>query len=455
MNKLKTVTKKENNQIKRDYKAAALIPVVVFIGLYIGCGCLFTILGKQHPFTMMSRYTAILISVILALVCFEPRERFDKKFNIYCQSAGKSGVMLLGLIVLMAGGFSGAAKMIGGEQSIVNIGVRFIPIHFMIPGIFVLCAIISTCIGTSMGTLATMVPVAAALTKGAGLDPGMAGAAVITGSYFGDNLSMIAGTTICAVRGVGADMKGKFKVNFSLALPAAVLTIICYAVLSLGSGTSSVAAGSYNLLTILPYVSTLLFALLGMDVILVLAIGIGLEGVIGIAVGNISFFGWAKAVSSGMEDMFWLAVFAMMISGLVGLIRYYGGIDWLVNVVTKKIKGKKSCQYIFWILSLILCATIVNNVMTIMILAPIAKEVGERYKLNMNKMACFLDIGACVAVMIVPHGTGAMMAQEAVGGTYIEVLRYQFYPLFLMLLTALNIGVGGLFHKKNREEKGE
>lgn len=411
MNKLKTVTKKENNQIKRDYKAAALIPVVVFIGLYIGCGCLFTILGKQHPFTMMSRYTAILISVILALVCFEPHERFDKKFNIYCQSAGKSGVMLLGLIVLMAGGFSGAAKMIGGEQSIVNIGIRFIPIHFMIPGIFVLCAIISTCIGTSMGTLATMVPVAAALTKGAGLDPGMAG--------------------------------------------AAVLTIICYAVLSMGSGTSSVAAGSYNLLTILPYVSTLLFALLGMDVILVLAIGIGLAGVIGIAVGNISFFGWAKAVSSGMEDMFWLAVFAMMISGLVGLIRYYGGIDWLVNVVTKKIKGKKSCQYIFWILSLVLCATIVNNVMTIMILAPIAKEVGERYKLNMNKMACFLDIGACVAVMIVPHGTGAMMAQEAVGGTYIEVLRYQFYPLFLMLLTALNIGVGGLFHKKNREEKGE
>lgn len=192
-----------------------------------------------------------------------------------------------------------------------------------------------------------------------------------------------------------------------------------------------------------------------MDVILVLAIGIGLAGVIGIAVGNISFFGWAKAVSSGMEDMFWLAVFAMMISGLVGLIRYYGGIDWLVNVVTKKITGKKSCQYIFWILSLVLCATIVNNVMTIMILAPIAKEVGERYKLDMNKLACFLDIGACVAVMIVPHGTGAMMAQEAVGGTYIEVLRYQFYPLFLMLLTALNIGFDGLFHKKNKEDKGE
>lgn len=216
-------------------------------------------------------------------------------------------------------------------------------------------------------------------------------------------------------------------------------------------------AGSYNILTIIPYISTLVFALLGMDVILVLAIGIGLAGVIGIAVGNISFFGWAKAVSSGMEDMFWLAVFAMLISGLVGLIRYYGGIDWLVNVVTKKITGKKSCEYIFWLLSLILCATIVNNVMTIMILAPIAKEVGEKYKLNLNKLACLLDIGACVAVMIVPHGTGAMMAQEAVGGTYIEVLKYQFYPLFLMILTALSIQFGNIFgkNKKKNESEGE
>lgn len=445
----------EENKKGIDYGAKALLPLLVFLVLYVGCGIVFTVLGTKDPFWQMPRYVAILIAILFAVLVFDRKKSVTEKVDIYCDNAGKPGVMQLGLMVMMAGGFASVCSEMGGQTSIVNLGISLIPSYFLVPGIFAICALISTCIGTSMGTLATMVPVAAALTKGAGLDPGMAGAAVITGSYFGDNLSMIAGTTICAVRGVGADMKGKFKVNFSLAFPAAILTIICYAFLSMGSGTTVVHAGSYNLLTILPYVSTLVFALLGMDVILVLAIGIGLAGVIGIAVGNISFFGWAKAVSSGMEDMFWLAVFAMMISGLVGLIRYYGGIDWLVNVVTKKITGKKSCQYIFWILSLVLCATIVNNVMTIMILAPIAKEVGERYKLNMNKLACFLDIGACVAVMIVPHGTGAMMAQEAVGGTYIEVLRYQFYPLFLMLLTALNIGFDGLFHKKNKEDKGE
>ena len=443
----------ENKNLK-NYGAKALLPLLVFLVLYVGCGIVFTILGTEDPFWQMPRYVAILIAILVAIIFFDREKSITEKVDIYCENAGKPGVMQLGLMVLMAGGFANVCSQMGGQESIVNLGISLIPSYFLIPGIFAICALISTCIGTSMGTLATMIPVAAALTKGAGLNPAMAGAAVITGSYFGDNLSMIAGTTICAVRGVGADMKGKFNLNFKLALPSAILTIIAYAVLSMGSGTQAVEAGSYNLLTVIPYISTLVFALMGMDVILVLAISIVLAGVIGISIGNISFFEWAQSVSTGMESMFWLAVFAMMISGLVGFIRYYGGIEWLVTVVTKKIKGKKSCEYIL-LLALVLCATIVNNVMTIMILAPIAKEVGQRYKINSNKLACLLDIGACVAVMIVPHGTGAMMAQEAVGATYIEILKYQFYPLFLMIFTALSIQFGSTFSKFKNKEKNE
>ena len=444
----------ENKNLK-NYGAKALLPLLVFLVLYVGCRIVFTILGTEDPFWQMPRYVAILIAILVAIIFFDREKSITEKVDIYCENAGKPGVMQLGLMVLMAGGFANVCSQMGGQESIVNLGISLIPSYFLIPGIFAICALISTCIGTSMGTLATMIPVAAALTKGAGLNPAMAGAAVITGSYFGDNLSMIAGTTICAVRGVGADMKGKFNLNFKLALPSAILTIIAYAVLSMGSGTQAVEAGSYNLLTVIPYISTLVFALMGMDVILVLAISIVLAGVIGISIGNISFFEWAQSVSTGMESMFWLAVFAMMISGLVGFIRYYGGIEWLVTVVTKKIKGKKSCEYILLLLALVLCATIVNNVMTIMILAPIAKEVGQRYKINSNKLACLLDIGACVAVMIVPHGTGAMMAQEAVGATYIEILKYQFYPLFLMIFTALSIQFGSAFSKFKNKEKNE
>lgn len=448
MNKLKTVTKKENNQIKRDYKAAVLIPVVVFIGLYIGCGCLFTILGKQHPFTMMSRYTAILISVILALVCFEPHERFDKKFNIYCQSAGKSGVMLLGLIVLMAGGFSGAAKMIGGEQSIVNIGVRFIPIHFMIPGIFVLCAIISTCIGTSMGTLVTMLPIASSLALGAGLNLGMTGAAVITGAFFGDNLSMISDTTICATKGVGAQMKDKFRVNFFLAFPAAVITIALYAFLSPHVGVDVLKMGTYHIDAILPYFIVLALAIKGMDVVIVLAIGMFSCCLVGILNGTVTVFEWAKAVSDGMQGMFWLAVFTTMVSGLIGMVEYYGGIEYLVTKISKMIKNRKQCETMIGFLSMLVSGVIVNNTMAIIIMAPVAKELGEKYKIEPKKMASLLDIGACLAVMIAPHGSAVMMVAQATKSSYLEIMRYEFYPILLIFITTLMIWI----QKENRKE---
>lgn len=416
-----------------NYGVKALFPLVLFLALYVGCGIVFTVLGAEDPFWKMSRYVAILFAILAAILCFEPKRKFGEKVEIYCQDAGRTGVIQLGLMVMLAGGFAETCAVCGGETSIVNLGISLIPSSFLIPGIFAICAIISTCIGTSMGTLATMIPVAAALAAEANLNPGMTGAAVITGAYFGDNLSMIASTTICAVRGVGADMKSKFKVNGLLALIAMVITIILYAVLSSSGDAQSIEYGTYQLITILPYIAALVLALFGLDVILVLAISIALSGVIGIATGNCGFFEWTQALSTGMESMFWLAVFASMISGLVGLIRNYGGIDWLVHTVTKAIRGNKSCEYIIGALSLVLCAVIVNNVMTIMILAPIAKELGERYQIAPERLATLLDIGACIAVMIVPHGTGAMMVQEAMGCTYLDIIRYQFYPLLLIL----------------------
>ena len=416
-----------------DYGMKALFPLLLFLVLYVGCGIVFTILGTADPFWKMSRYVAIMFAILVAILCFEPKQKFGEKVEIYCKDAGRSGVIQLGLMVMLAGGFAKTCAVCGGEASVVNLGISLIPSSFLIPGIFAICAIISTCIGTSMGTLATMIPVAAALASEANLNPGMTGAAVITGAYFGDNLSMIATTTICAVRGVGADMKSKFKVNGLLALIAMIITILLYAMLSANAGGQAIEYGTYQLITILPYLAALVLALFGLDVILVLSISIALSGVIGIATGNCGFFEWTQALSTGMESMFWLAVFASMISGLVGLIRNYGGIDWLVHTVTKAIRGNKSCEYIIGALSLVLCAVIVNNVMAIMILAPIAKELGERYQIPPERLAALLDIGACIAVMIVPHGTGAMMVQEAMGCTYLDIIRYQFYPLFLIL----------------------
>ncbi|MGM9533527.1 Na+/H+ antiporter NhaC family protein [Intestinibacter sp.] len=425
---------------RKSYGSKALIPILIFVGLYIGCGCIFTLLKMDNPFSIMSRYISILIAIIFSLIYYEPHRSLTEKVEIYCSKAGKKGVILLGFIVLMAGGFSSAAEVIGGKESLVNLGLTFIPIHFLIPGIFVICAVISTCIGTSMGTIVTMLPIAYSLSSGTGLNPGMVGAAVITGAFFGDNLSMISDTTICATKGVGAEIKDKFRVNFFVALPAALITIVMYMVFSPHSANQSIVAGEYHIEAIIPYLLVLVLAIKGMDVVMVLTIGIASCCVIGVATGRISFFEWAQAVSSGMENMFWLVVFSTLVSGLIGLVEYYGGVDWLINTVSKKIHNRRGCESIIGLLSLLISGVIVNNTMAIIITAPVAKELGEKYEVSPKRMASLLDIGACLAVMLAPHGSAVMMIQETIGCNYLEIVRYQFYPFLLILCTAVMIG---------------
>lgn len=431
----------------RSYGLKALIPILIFVGLHIGFGCIFTLLKRDNPFSIMSRYISVLIAIIFSLIYYEPHRSLTEKVDIYCSKAGKKGVILLGLIVLIAGGFSSAAEAIGGKESLVNLGLTFIPIHFLIPGIFVICAIISTCIGTSMGTLVTMLPIAHSLSSGIGLNPGMVGAAVITGAFLGDNLSMISDTTICATQGVGAEIKDKFRVNFFVALPAALITIVIYMIFSLNATNQSIVAGEYHIETIIPYLIVLILAIKGMDVVMVLAIGIVSCCIIGVTSGRISFFEMAKTISSGMENMFWLAVFSTLVSGLIGLVEYYGGIDWLISRISKRINNRQACEAIIGVLSFLVSSIIVNNTMAIIITAPIAKELGEKYKVRPKRMASLLDIGTCIAVMLAPHGSAIMMIQETIGCNYLEIVKYQFYPFLLMLCTAVMIGL--------KKKKGE
>lgn len=427
--------------------------MLVFLGLYLGCGIVFTILGTESPFWMMPRYVALMAGILVALICYEREKKFSEKVDIYCKGAGSSGVMLMGIIVLLAGGFANSVAVIGGKDSVVNLGITLIPTQFLIPGIFLICSIISTCIGTSMGTQVTMIPIAVALAQGAGLNVGMAGAAAIAGAYFGDNLSMISDTTIIATKGVGADMKDKFIMNFKIAIPAAALTMILYAVMGMkGAGAVSAAeAGSYNLLSIIPYLAVLTLAVAGLDVILALAIGTGLSCVIGILIGSVDFFGWAQAVGTGMEDMFWLAVFAMMVSGMMELIRYYGGIQWLVDTAMKFIKSRKSCQYAIGLLSMAISGTTLNNPVACLISAPIAKELGQKYKIAPKRLASLLDIFSCAILMVVPHDSGCLLVQQYGGCSYLDIVKFGFYPVLLILFTCITVQLGLLRTKEEKE----
>lgn len=437
---------------EKVYGGKALLPIVVFLGLYLGCGIVFTVLGVESPFGKMPRYVALMAGILSALVCFERNMKFSEKVDIYCKGAGAPGVMLMGIIVLMAGAFASTTAAIGGKESVVNLGISLIPVQFLIPGIFLICCVISTCIGTSMGTQVTMIPIAIALAQGAGLNVGMAGAAAIAGAYFGDNLSMISDTTIIATKGVGAEMKDKFLMNFKIAIPAAVLTMVLYAVLSLNGSVKpeAVEAGAYNLLTIVPYITVLVLALVGMDVLIALAIGTGLSCVVGILTGNLGFFEWAQAAGSGMEDMFWLAVFAMMISGMMELIRYYGGIQWLVDTAVKFIKNRKSCQYAIGLLSMAISGTTLNNPVACLISAPIAKELGGKYKIAPKRLASLIDIFSCAILMVVPHDSGCLLVQQYGGCSYLDIMKYAFYPVLLLAFTCITIQFDLL---RTKEEK--
>ena len=436
------------NEEKKNYGAKALIPLVVFLGLYIGCGFVFLLSGVPvsvegtKPFNVVTRYFCILLAIIVAFLIFERDKKFSEKIDIYTKAAGRPGCMQLGLILMMAGGFASANSAIGGNTSIVNLGLTLIPSQLLVPGVFLMSAIVSTCIGTSMGTLSAVLPIAVTLAQTAGLNTAMVGAACLGGAFFGDNLSMISDTTILATQGVGAEMKDKFRMNFLIALPAAVISMVLYAVLSMNANIAAVEAGEFNLLTIIPYIVVLVLAVVGVDVVLTLAIGIALSGVIGIAIGAVDIFLFCNKVSGGIEGMFALSMFAIMISGLVGVVTYYGGIDWLVNKAMKFIKGRKSCENVLYLLTILISGVICNNTVAIMLTAPIAKEIGGSYKIAPKRLASLLDIGACLVIGLLPQGTGTVLVEELAECSYVDIVRYQFYPILLFLACFLTIQFG-------------
>ena len=380
---------------------------------------------------------------------FQPGDSIQTKTDLFCRHMGNEGVMQVILIYLLASGFQGAAATMGGKESVVNLALHFIPVKLLIPGVFLMCCLISTAIGTSMGTIAAMGPVALSVAQGAGLSTAVTAAAVIGGSYFGDNLSMISDTTISAAKGCGSEMRDKFKMNFWIALPAAVLAIVLYTVIG-GGGSGAVEAGSYNLLKVLPYLFVLIAALAGMNVTSVLLLGIAATGVIGFATGSCGFLQWIQGIGDGMSDMFSISIAAALIAGTVGLAREYGGIEWFVEKIRAKISSRRSAEYGIGLLSGVLSAALVNNTLAIIVSCPIANELGEEYHIAPKRLASLVDIFACGFMMLIPHDGGIMMLTAMSGDSPFTVLKYSFYPVALLIATCITIQMGLL---RTPEEK--
>lgn len=374
---------------KKNMGAVAFLPLIVFLVCYVGCGITFTLLGADEPFGKFPRHVALLAGCAVALLLNRGIGVQDK-LNFMTTSMGNSGVMMIVLIYLMAGGFQGAAAAMGGKDSVVNLCLHFIPVKLLVPGVFLMCCFISTSIGTSMGTIAAMAPIAINVAQGAHLNVAVVGAAVIGGSYFGDNLSMISDTTISAAEGCGSEMKDKFKMNFFIALPAAIVAMILYSIFG-GVGSGAIEAGSYSIIEVLPYFIVLIAALMGVNVAVVLFVGILASGIIGLCVGSCGFFEWIQAIGSGMSDMFSISIVAILVSGIIGLVREYGGVEWLVGAISSKIKSRRGAEYGIGLMSGILSAAMVNNTIAIIVTCPIAKEIGEKYKIAPKRLASLVD----------------------------------------------------------------
>ncbi|MCY7007292.1 Na+/H+ antiporter NhaC family protein [Fusobacterium simiae] len=433
---------------EKKYGAISFLPLVVFLVLYIGSGIFFTLMGAEGAFKKFPRHVALLAGIVIALL-MNRGMKLEKKIDIFSESAGNPGVILIGLIYLLAGGFQGAAKAMGGVESVVNLGLTFIPSVFLVPGVFLISCFISTSIGTSMGTVAAMAPIAIGVAQTANLNIPLTAAAVIGGAYFGDNLSMISDTTISAAKGVGSEMKDKFKMNFFIALPAAIFAAIMYGIM--GGDGSITGEHNFHIIRVLPYIIVLITALIGFNVSGVLILGIAMTGIIGILEGNINFFDWVGAIGEGMSDMFSITIFAILISGLIGLVRYYGGIEWLVNSITSKIKNRKNAEYGISLISGLLSAALVNNTIAIIITAPIAKEIGQKYNIVPKRLASLIDIFACAFIALTPYDGGMLMITALVDVSPLEVLKYSFYIFALIITTCITIQFGLLRDSKEKE----
>ncbi|MFB7157990.1 Na+/H+ antiporter NhaC family protein [Lysinibacillus sp. NPDC056232] len=402
----------------------ALIPFVVFLVLFIGSG---VITGDFYAFPVI---VAIAISGAVALA-MNRKESFSQKVDIFCKGAGNLNVMLMVVIFLLAGAFSEVAKGMGAVDSTVNFALSVIPPNLLVVGLFIIACFISLSMGTSVGTIVALAPIGVGISEHTDFSMALVMAAIVGGSMFGDNLSFISDTTITAVRSQGAQMKDKFKVNFWIVLPAAIVTSIILGVITMGETATQVEHLSYSWVKIVPYVLVIIFALVGMNVFLVLAFGIVLAGAVGLADGSYQLMDLFQKIGEGMSGMYEMAFLAILIAGMVEIIKLNGGIDFLLHLATRRIKSKKGAEFgIAGLVSLTNFST-ANNTIAILIAGPLAKNIADQYGIEPRKSASILDIFSCTIQGLLPYGAQFLAAASVAGISPVSMLQYSFYPILI------------------------
>lgn len=429
--------------MKKEANLKALLPIGVFLVLYLGLGIVFEYVLKIS----MGFYSipiVVVFMVALMVACFQnPKVKLDEKFDIMARGVGDKNIVIMVLIFMMAGVFVGVVGRSSAE-SVAYFVLSFIPAQFAVLVLFVVSAFVSLAMGTSVGTITLIAPIAVAVAEASGFGVPLCLGAVVGGAMFGDNLSFISDTTIAACNGQGCEMKDKFKANFGIALPAALATIVILLIMSLGADVGEPVIKEYNLVQIIPYLLVLLGGIVGINVFVVLLIGIVSGAVIMLLTGATTATDMLASMGSGVSGMFETAMVAILVAAICALIEEYGGFAALLNFIKKVFKGKKGGQLGMGLLVGAMDIATANNTVAIVMANPIAKEMAQDYDISPRKAASILDTFSCIFQGIIPYGAQMLVALTVAADlghsvSAFEVIPNLIYPYMLLISSLIFI----------------
>ena len=413
-------------------RAIALLPIGVFLIIFLGAGIVF------KDFYAIPAIVAFLIALFVAFL--QNKElSFNKKIEVIAKGVGEENIITMSLIFLCAGGFSGAVTAAGGVDSTVNLGLSLIPAHFAVAGLFLIGCFISVSMGTSMGTIAALAPIAVGISEKTGFALSICIGAVVCGAMFGDNLSMISDTTIAAVKTQGCEMKDKFKANFFIVLPAAIITVLIFWFATRNMNFHLEENVSYSLWEVLPYMVVLLGALIGINVFVVLISGIVISLIVGVSMGHIALSEMFQVVGNGVTSMYDITVISIIVACIVSLVKEHGGIQFILNLIKSKINGRRGAEFGIALLALFVDACTANNTVAIVMTGPIAKEISEEFDVDPRRSASLLDMFTSVGQGIIPYGAQLLSAATLTGLTPLQIIPNLYYPLLMGVCGVLAI----------------
>jgi Na+/H+ antiporter NhaC len=409
----------------------ALSPFIIFMVVYL-VGSLIAGDFYELPLTV-----AFLIASAYA-IGITPKIKLRERINIFSRGAGDENIMLMIWIFVLAGAFATTASKMGAIDATVNLTLRLLPASMLLPGLFLAACFISLSIGTSVGTVVALTPVAVGIAEQTGFSLPMIVALVVGGAFFGDNLSFISDTTIVATQTQGCKMNDKFKANIWLAAPAAILVLVAYIFIGQGVQVPEYLP-ELEWYKVIPYVAVLVMAIVGVNVLIVLFIGILLAGIIGIATGSFDTIGWMGAMGNGIMGMSELIIVTLLAGGMLALIRHNGGIEYLIHALTKRIRGKRGAKCTIALLVILADMCTANNTIALVTVGPMAKEIADKYGIDKRISASLLDTFSCFTQGFLPYGAQLLMAAGLAQITPFEITAYLYYPIALGLMAVLGI----------------